>query len=53
MSKSRNRKWYELDEDFDEYKRAKRGDDRRSKKKMKNALKQKSMTYLSEEYEQD
>jgi hypothetical protein len=53
MSKSRNRKWYDnLDEDYD-YKAKKRGDDRRSAKKRKNALKQKNMTYLNEDYEQD
>lgn len=50
MSKSRNRKWYDdYDTDYENYKAKKKGEDRRSKKKMKNDLRSKNY----EAYEQD
>lgn len=42
MSKSRNRKWYDSDDDYQEFKERKKGVDRRSKKQMKNDLRSKN-----------
>lgn len=51
MSKSRNRKWYDYDDDLEDYKQKKKGDDRRSKKKLKNALRTKNYEYFDENEE--
>lgn len=53
MGKSRNRKWYEVGEDYEDYKSKKKGNDRRSEKKRKNALRSKNFDYLYENESDD
>lgn len=53
MSKSRNRKWYEFDDEYNDYNKKKksRKDERRNQKKMKNAMKSRNLD--SYDYEED
>jgi hypothetical protein len=49
MSKSRNQKWYDYeDDDYSEKNRRKKDIDRRKQKRMKSALKTKDVRALSE-----
>lgn len=55
MSKSRSTKWYdrfENDYDYEYGKKKNRRDERRNKKKMKNALREKNLSYFDQDEEQ-
>lgn len=49
MSKSRNRKWYEYDDEDSYDKKKSRKDERRNQKKMKNAMKARNLDYFEQE----
>ena len=54
MGKSYNRKWYDkFDNDYDDnYVRKNKKDHRRKQKKIKNALKEKNLSYFDQEEDQ-
>lgn len=53
MSKSRNSKWYDRDDEYESYKNKKnKFKDRRNEKRMKSALKIRDIDYLSKETEE-
>lgn len=51
MSKSRNRKWYEQEDEDAEVKKNKRMAERRKEKRLKNALKQRDFSYFEQQDE--